>query len=361
MTAKMFPCTSCGAKLEFSPGAALKCPYCGNENQIPQSAEEIKELDLHAYMAQATEGVETVEEQTVKCTACGAESTLDPNITMSHCPFCGTQLMAEAKTTRLLKPASLLPFKVDKKEAMEKFRDWLKGLWFAPNKLKRYARAEGGLKGMYIPYWTYDTNTFSHYTGERGDDYQETETYTEKDEKGNMVTKTRVVTKTRWTRVSGIVFNDFDDVLVLASESLPRSQTEQLEPWDTENLVAYQDDYLSGFQAEAYQIDLENGFERAKEIMAGEIAVTIRSDIGGDHQRIHDVKTQYNNITFKHILLPIWINAYRFQNKTYRFVVNARTGEVQGERPWSVIKIALAIAAALAVGGGIYYLTKYFG
>lgn len=361
MSAKEFPCRSCGAKLEFAPGAALKCPYCGFENEIPQSGEEIKELDLHEYMEGAVQQEEMVETQTVKCQSCGAEQTLDPNITTSHCAFCGTQMHAEAETNRKIKPKSLLPFKVDKKQGMEQFRDWMKGLWFAPNALKKYARAEGGLKGLYIPYWTYDSNTISWYTGERGIDYTETEYYTEEDEDGNTVEKSRQVTRTEWYPVSGVVFDDFDDVLVLASWSLPREKTERLEPWDLENLTPYQIEYLSGFQVEAYQVDLAQGFEHAKKIMNEAIEDTIRRDIGGDHQRIESVRSQYDNITFKHILLPIWINAYRYQGKSYRFVINARTGEVQGERPYSIIKIAAAVGGALVAGGLIYYLVKVFG
>ena len=362
MSAKKFKCRSCGANLEFAPGAAtLKCPYCGHENEIPQSGEEIKELDFHEFLEQATETAETVEVQTVKCESCGAESSLDPNVTTSHCPFCGMTMHAEAKTSRTIKPKAVLPFKVTKQDAVSEFRSWLKGLWFAPGDLKKYAQMEGALKGMYIPYWTYDTNTFSYYTGERGIDYVETEYYTEEDEDGNTVEKSREVTRTEWTPVNGSVWNDFDDVLVLASWSLPREKTEALEPWDLENLAPYQVEYLSGFQVEAYQVDLEQGFNQAKKIMEGEIEDTIEDDIGGDHQRIHSVKTQYDNITFKHILLPIWINAYRYQGKPFRFVVNARTGEVQGERPYSVFKIVMAIGGALVAGGAIYWLVKAFG
>ena len=148
---------------------------------------------------------------------------------------------------------------------------------------------------------------------------------------------------------------------VLASWSLPREKTDSLEPWDLENLTPYQDEYLSGFQAEAYQVNLAQGFEQAKKKMGAIIEDTIETDIGGDHQRIHSVSTEYNNLTFKHILLPIWINAYRYQGKSFRFVVNARTGEVQGERPWSYLKIAMAAVGALAAGGLIYWLIRTFG
>ena len=100
---------------------------------------------------------------------------------------------------------------------------------------------------------------------------------------------------------------------------------------------------------------MEQGFEIGKEIMDDKIRVAIRHHIGGDEQRIHSVSTQHSNISFKHILLPVWISAYKYKEKVYRFLVNARTGEVQGERPWSWIKIALtAIAVTGLIGAGIY-------
>ena len=166
--------------------------------------------------------------------------------------------------------------------------------------------------------------------------------------------RVRVVTKTRWTPAAGVVSRFFDDVLVLASASLPRAVTERLEPWDLANLTPYQEAYLSGFRAEMYQVELDQGFERAREIMALTIRRDIERDIGGDHQRIHAADTRYDDISFKHILLPVWMSAFRFRDKVYRFVVNGRTGEVQGERPYSPWKIAFAILlAALLIGGGM--------
>jgi predicted RNA-binding Zn-ribbon protein involved in translation (DUF1610 family) len=362
MRQKQFPCKECGAKVAFDPGSsALKCPYCGTENTIPQSEEDIQELDFAAYLNEAAAKEEMQETRTVKCRACGATSSVQSDVASSECPFCGASIVQEGGSTKALKPKSLLPFKITREKAWEAFRGWIRSLWFAPGKLKLYARTEGKLNGVYVPYWTYDCNTTSWYTGERGEDYWTTETYTTT-ENGRSVTKTRQVRRTRWYPVSGVVWNSFDDVLVLASESLPRKYAERLEPWDLGNLVAYSDEYLSGFRTESYQVDLAEGFERAKDLMDDDIRATIRADIGGDHQRIHSVRTQYDNISFKHILLPVWISAYRFKEKVYRFLVNARTGEVQGERPWSWIKIALAVLlAAGVVGGGVWLFMHFSG
>jgi predicted RNA-binding Zn-ribbon protein involved in translation (DUF1610 family) len=345
---KNFPCSSCGAKLEFAPGkSALKCPYCGQENKLPTSLEEVKELDFYEYFARATEQGESVEKQTVKCTSCSAASTVEPNISMVKCPFCGSQLTAQAKASRLIKPGAVLPFKVTKAKAAEEFRTWLSSLWFAPGELKNYATTSGGIKGMYLPYWTYDSRTTTWYDGSRGEDYYETEYYEEEDNDGNTVTKSRQITHTNWYNVSGCVGNTFDDILILAGKSLPPEVISSLEPWDLKNLVPYTEEYMSGFQAEAYQVDLGDGFEQAKSLMEGAIRSSVERDIGGNHQRINAIRSQYDDITFKHVLLPVWISAYRYRDKTFRFIVNARSGQVQGERPWSVMKIAMAVVAVL--------------
>ncbi len=106
---------------------------------------------------------------------------------------------------------------------------------------------------------------------------------------------------------------------------------------------------MSGFQAEAYQVDLGDGFAQARQEMDGPIREAVAADIGGDHQRIATIRTQFDGITFKHILLPVWISAYRYGDRTYRFLINGATGEVQGERPWSAAKIALTVTATLIV------------
>jgi DNA-directed RNA polymerase subunit RPC12/RpoP len=344
---KRFPCEQCGARLAYAPGTTvLRCAHCGHENTIPQSEEEIEELDYHEYVGRLCEGAECEERHVVKCDACAAEFQPPPNVTASTCPFCGSHIVATEKTERLLKPKSLLPFRVTGREAETAFRDWLRKRWFAPNKLRQYARQEQKLNGMYCPYWTYDADTKSFYRGERGDDYYVT-VGTGKNR--------RTERRTRWTSVSGTVWNTFDDVLIVASHSLPKRYAIALEPWDLQNLAPYSDEYLSGFAAESYQVDLEQGFALARGIMDERIRASIRADIGGDHQRIHSVKTQYDNVTFKHVLLPVWLSAYRFREKIYRFLVNARTGEVQGERPYSWIKITLFVLLLAAIAGGIWW------
>jgi len=354
---RRFPCGQCGAKLEFAPGrGALTCPYCGHVNPIARPMEAIEELDFHAALAELERQAPTQRSTTLKCGACGALTDKPEDVTATACPFCGSDIVTSETTQSRIQPKSLLPFQIKREEADGAFRQWLGRLWFAPSKLKRFAATDRRLSGMYVPYWTYDCATTSRYTGQRGDDYTTTETVYVN---GKLVTRT--VVRTRWSSVSGEVENSFDDLLVVASHSLPNEYTVKLEPWDLERLVPYADEYLSGFRAESYQVSLGDGFVVAQGMMKPTIEETICADIGGDHQRISSIDTSYRDITFKHILLPIWISAYRYHDKVYRFLVNARTGEVQGERPYSAWKITGFVLMLLAIGGAIALIVSQRG
>lgn len=351
---RRFPCAQCGASLAYAPGTdVLRCGHCGHENRIAGSAAPIQEQDFRETLRALATSAPLRENIAIHCDSCGASYSFDPATHAGQCPFCGSPVVAKTEQHRQLQVQALLPFKIGRDPARATFQRWLGSLWFAPGGLKDYARNDARLSGMYVPYWTYDADTATRYQGERGNDYQVQEAY-RAIENGQEVERVRIVTKTRWTPAAGAVSRFFDDVLVLASRSLPQAVTENLEPWDLVNLTLYREEYLSGFQSEMYQVGLEDGFERARERMAPVIRRDVELDIGGDHQRIHALDTRYGEIRFKHVLLPVWMSAFRFRDKTYRFVVNGRTGEVQGERPYSGWKIALAILlAALVIGGSL--------
>ncbi len=215
------------------------------------------------------------------------------------------------------------------------------------------------IQGIYLPFWTYDCQTTSHYRGERGDYYTVTETYTETDSDGNPETKTRQVQKTRWTSVSGYVNRFFDDVLVAGTTAVNGQHLAAIASWDLANLVTYNSSYLAGFKAQRYQISLKAGFEQAKVQMADQIHSDVQREIGGDEQRIHSVSTSYQDITFKHILLPVWVATYHFKNRRFSVMVNARTGKVTGDRPFSLVKISLAALAVVSVIAGIFGVKTY--
>lgn len=344
-----FPCAQCGAALEFSPGAqSLKCEHCGHENEIPKPVDIVVEQDFRAALDELASRQETQESIDVSCESCGAQVHGLEQRTSTKCPFCGSPIVATGLSRRLIKPHALLPFKIAGRQATDSFLKWLGGLWFAPGDLKKSAAVDGRLTGLYLPAWTYDADTTTQYTGQRGDAYYVTVPYTTK-VNGRSVTRMRQERRIRWSSAAGTVFNRFDDLIVVASDSLPRRMVEDLEPWDLPSLVPYDDAYLSGFGAESYKTDLREGFDLAQKQMKPAIEMSIRRDIGGDEQRISSTRTRHDNIRFKHILLPLWVAAYRYRRKVYRFLVNARTGEVRGDRPYSALKITCATIAVLMV------------
>ncbi|MBN1500574.1 MAG: hypothetical protein JW982_10475 [Spirochaetes bacterium] len=350
-------CINCGAELKYSPGAgSLKCPYCHHENPITDSHEEIVEHEFDANLDNIESSSKTIEVSLTDCNACGAQITFSDTSVHKQCTFCGAEITSPVHKEKVIRPESMLPFAIEKNTAAEKFTKWIKSLWFAPNKLKKTARTDK-LDGVYIPYWTYDAHAESDYIGQRGTHYQVTEQY--RDSEGN--SKTRQVTKTKWTPASGHTKRDFDDVLVSASTSIPESLENLLKKWDLKNLIPYNEDYFKGFNVESYNISLQDGFKKADELMQETLEKDAKNSIGGDEQRVFSLKVAYSKITFKHILLPIYLSSYRFNKKTYRFLVNGQNGEVQGERPWSFFKIAAAVILAAAIIGGLYYLSQYYG
>ncbi|MGI9433668.1 MAG: primosomal protein N' (replication factor Y) - superfamily II helicase [Geminicoccaceae bacterium] len=345
-----FPCPTCGAVLRYLPGTdQIHCDHCGHKSRIEPSTQSIVELDYeHAVdllRRQAPEVVQT----TVRCEGCAAEFNFSKDVHAGECPYCGGVIITETEPHKLIKPQALIPFVLDEKEAKGRLQDWLSALWFAPSGVKKYARGDGDIAGVYVPYWTYDADTTSAYVGQRGIIYHERQTVIVRDRKGRRVRQQRMVPKMRWSPARGQVRRRFDDILILASHTLPIDLTSDLSPWLQEALVPYQDEYLSGFRSEAYQLDLESGFREASEEMAHVIRRDVTHDIGGDAQRIHDIQTRYADVSFKHVLLPVWVAAYRYRGNPYQFVVNGQTGEVQGERPYSMVKIAIAVLIGLGL------------
>jgi DNA-directed RNA polymerase subunit RPC12/RpoP len=356
-----FPCRHCGSDMRFNPDTAgLSCDHCGSTEDLPSLGPWAKaagnwtsvsrEHDIRQFLT-TQEAAEDIEETRVTvCSSCAAQVTLDGAVHAKECPYCTTPLVADTGTHRHIKPQGLLLFTLDQDAALASMRDWLGRLWFAPHKLRLYARGGRRMQGIYTPFWTFDAATKTRYSGLRGRNYFVTVQLA-----GG---KSRREQRTDWRPVSGHVTRRFNDILILGSKALPKWIVDNLQPWDLRALRPYQPEALSGFQAEGYTVSLLDGYEDAKIHMDQQIKQDIRRDIGGDHQRISERYTQVDDVTFKHILLPLWVAAYKYNGRSYRFVVNGQTGNVQGERPWSVPKILAAVILGLVVIAGAAYLVN---
>lgn len=357
-----WPCSQCGAQLRYAPGQThLTCAHCGHEQDIPaqpasKRARALQELDLATGLRGTLPAGDMVEMRTTSCPSCGAVIEITGATHATQCPFCATPVVLDTGTQRHIKPQALVPFALTEAQARKALTAWMGSLWFAPGTLLEYARKGRAMDGVYVPFWTFDADTASRYSGERGEYYYETRTVQVR-VNGKMETRQEQVRHTRWYPASGRVARDFDDVLVMASRSLPARLGNELTPWDLGALVPYSPEFLAGFQAEGYTVALPDGHREARERMERVIREDVRRDIGGDEQRIHSVDTSWSAETFKHILLPVWMAAYKYNGKSYRFLVNGQTGEVQGERPWSIWKIGIAVIVVLFLILGAVYLS----
>lgn len=335
-----YQCGNCGAALKYKPGTDfLHCDYCGADTPIDvKKVDEVQELDFEQY-ARNFEKLNTETTKVIGCRKCGAESTFSESLKSANCPYCTTPLIeSDVHEERLIKPSYLLPFKIEGRDTHKHLDTWLKRLWFAPNKLKKQALHTNQLQGVYIPCWTYDAQTETDYSGQKGVNYTTTV--------GSGKNR-RTVVQTRWYPCDGHVSVFFDDIMIPASGMIPRGIMDKISNWDMMNMVETDNRFLSGFITEKYVMNMNNGFSQAKNIIDSNIDYEIRRDIGGDHQRITAKDTQYSDIKFKLILLPVYMSSYLYKNKLYHFFLNARTGRVTGDRPYSPVKIAFAIIAGI--------------
>ncbi|MCB1255383.1 MAG: hypothetical protein KDB39_19570 [Austwickia sp.] len=345
--ASTFPCRSCGAQVRYLPGTmSLKCPYCGAEQAVPQSAAagggdgSIDEHDYQEWLSSPTKPTGLTGPHVVACPRCAATvSTADQSLA---CPFCSAPIVVAVDPAEQIVPEGIVPFTLSNTQATEAMRRWTGSRWFAPNGLKKVTTAER-INGTYVPHWTYDAQTQTHYTGMRGDHYYTTESYT--DSEGRR--QTRTVQHTRWWPASGTVSRGFDDVLVIGSTRLAPDEVTKLEPWTLAGAQPFQPAFLSGYTTLRYDVEPEAGLGVAKDRMRGVIDGDVRADIGGDVQQVHDMDTRYWGLTFKLMLLPVWVAGYLYAGRTYTVYINAHDGHVVGERPYSVPKIVAAVIAGL--------------
>ena len=343
--ARKFPCEGCGADLRWDPGVtALKCPYCGFEKSIAAPAGPIQERPVDVALRAPRDLGWGAERKVIVCKRCAAHTTLDPHVAASSCAFCGTTAVVEAPANaQVVRPEGLLPFRVTRESALQSFRNWLHKLWLRPNDLKRASRVDK-LQGAYIPFWTFDAATQSWWTAEAGYYYY---VDVRVQEGGKTVTKRE--RRVRWEPASGTLQKFFDDVPVPASRGIDSSLTRGIEPYPTAELTPYEPSYLSGFLAEENAIDLPEALETAKGRMRDEIRSACASEVPGDTHRNLNVESVFSGIAYKNALLPVWVAAYDYHGKPYRFLVNGVTGKCTGTAPWSWVKITLLVITILTV------------
>lgn len=346
-------CTNCGAALKYKPGTtSITCEYCGHHEAITIDSNGFEELELYPYLKEMGAQSHSEEITMLHCKNCGANQHVEENYKSLHCVYCSMPLVvADMYKEDWILPGAVLPFQIDQKKSFLIFQKWVNGLWWAPNKLKKASLDPQFTKGLYMPYWTFDAQLSATYTGQRGEYYYTTETY--RDSNGR--TQTRQKRNTRWYPASGRISGFVDDTLIEASKQRAGRVPAKIARWNLKKLQPFSSGFLSGFVTEKYTIPLKEGHLKSKE-EAHQIAQRwCYRDIGGDTQRLSSMNMNLSEETFKHILLPVYVSAYRYKGKEYNFFVNGESGKVAGSRPYSFWKIFFAILLGIVIIGAIIW------
>lgn len=335
--------------LGFDPDVqGLKCLHCATVVTLPDALMQpsvVVKHDLRATMdslARVMEEHPTSLEREVVCQSCGGHTLFTGSFTATRCPYCNTPIQrddVQAARTRLAIDG-ILPFQVSEKRAREEIEQWINGRWFAPNEFKKY-RELGSFTSIYLAYFSYDAETTTRYRGMRG--INRYVTVRDGD-------RTRTEVRTDWFPAAGTVHNAFADVTGLANTGLNEKKAQDLEPWPMNLARSYTPEFVAGHLSRTYDQDANEVFHaRVKGRMEGIIDSTVRQDIGGDLQQVHSMDVRWLALAFNQLALPVWMLTVTYRNKPFQLLINGVTGEVQGQRPWSAVKIGALIAAIVAV------------
>ena len=338
-----FNCPACGAEANWNPAKqALICPFCGTESPATLTARGADTLIVEHDLAAALRAIPDssrgwqAPKTSVRCQSCQAISVFDADVVGQRCDFCGsTALVPYEEVKDPFRPESLLPLKISESQARDLIRQWYGRQWLAPNNLNAKALTDT-VKGIYLPYWTFDAKADAQWSADAGTYYHVRE--------GN-----KDVRKVRWTPASGALSHVFDDELICASVGVDSGKLRRIEPFPTGSLVPFDPGYLAGWTVERYQIDLLSAAERGRQEMTNELRRLCAEQVPGDTHRNLVVDATFHDQTFKHILAPIWLMTYVYGAKSYQVVVNGVTGTIAGSRPYSWIKVTLLVIALLIV------------
>ena len=355
------PCPECGGDAEWNAAKqALVCPYCGtvlpwSGGEDPMGASIVEHDLVEALASETSRGGPREDSRSVRCESCKAISQFHDLRVAQRCDFCGSPAIVPADELRdSITPESLLPVAIPATKVRDMLREWYRTRWWAPNKLKRSALTDT-LHGIYLPYWTFDAHVYADWTAESGYHYYETQTYRD----SNGKTQTRQVRKTRWRPSSGSLSHFFDDDLVPGTVGVHAALLRKVEPFPTtDSLKPYDPAYVRGWTVERYQVDLRLASTTSKQQMDRVIENLCARDVPGDTHRNLQVHSLYQDRTFKHILVPVWLVSYNYGAKAYQVVVNGYTGKMAGEHPLSWVKITLAVLAALVLIAVIALATR---
>ena len=353
------PCPACGAQAEWNPARqSLVCAFCGTASpyEVDRETGKIQEIDLVKTLRETPDELRgwQAERRSVQCQSCRAVMVFDPERVGQNCEFCGSPALVDYQEVKSpIRPQSLLPFKVSQSQVRETIRSWYASKWFAPGALKKRALVDT-LRGVYVPYWTFDARVRCPWEAEAGHYYYVNEEY--RDQQGRR--QVRQARRVRWEHAAGEIEHFFDDEPVPGTQGIDTRLLKAIEPFPTQELVPYDTGYLSGFVIEHYQVVLLDAAKRSQESMHNQLMALCGAQVPGDTYRNLRIRPQFSGQTFKHILVPVWLLTYTYGAKVYQVLVNGYTSKMAGDYPKSVWKILLAVLGIVAAAFLLIWLGK---
>lgn len=343
-------CPACGAQAVWDPATQkLVCAYCGTESpyRLDRTTGAVQEIDLVAALRALPEDERgwLTERRSVQCQSCKAVMVYDPSRVGQNCEFCGSPALVSYDEIKApIRPHGVLPFRVDRARVRDDIRRWWRSKWLAPSRLSRAALVDT-VHSLYIPYWTFDARVRCPWKAEAG--YYYYVPVEARDSQGRRVV--RQEQRVRWEHAAGVVDHTFDDEPVPGTQGLPLDLLRKIEPFPTGESVAYDTAFLSGHVVEHYKVVLVEAAEHSRQQMTDKLRALCAAQVPGDTQRNLQIFPAFSGLTFKHLLVPLWLLTYNYGRKTYQVIVNGYTGKIAGRHPYSVWKVLLLILLALIV------------
>ena len=334
---KDFKCPNCGGILEFDAQTQkLKCPYCEGKFD-PEIFDEGDHFTVSSGLSEDDDMI------VYSCRSCGGQIIADRDTAASSCPYCGSPVVMTSNVSGIYKPKKVIPFLLDKKQAKERYRQFLKGKPLLPDKFSNEATIDE-IKGIYVPYWLFGGKANARMWF----DATRTRHWTEGD---------YICTETSYYKLfrSGSV--RFADVPVDASGKIDDLLTESIEPFDVSQAKDFSDNYLAGYFADKYNISAEDSRAKANSRIATSTSSLFASTTGMYETCVPSSSSiSINEGRQDYVMYPVWLLNVKYEGKIYGFAMNGQTGKFVGELPIDKGKLArkafsvfAAVTAALSV------------
>lgn len=341
-------CKSCGGVLIYSPKERkLKCAFCNSTQEIEFDPNFVK----HDYTENA-ENTDAYNEfaqnnKVFKCSSCGADIILSKLDISKRCPYCGGACVIKNEEIKGLSPDAIIPFKYSKEESVALYIKGVKKKWFLPKKIKK-APPVDEIKGVYIPCFSFDADTTTQYHGVLEEDH---------------TTGTGENRKTVTTRqyISGTKRMKHVDIMVETSSHLNQKLFSKIKPYNTNELVKFKSEFITGYSVEYYDESLNSCKNTADSIMEDIIKSAILSGYSYDRVASYSQTTAYANQKFAYYILPTYQINFMYKQKNRTIFMNGQTGKVGGGLPRSPIKITFFVLFILALLFGLGILIFAFG